>query len=289
MDRLAIQEAALQPGDVVKRHRLSTRLWHWTNAIALLVLLMSGLMIFNAHPRLYWGHYGANSDSAWLEIGAEARKGFIELAGNRVETTGLLGVWHDDAGALQERAFPDWATLPSRYSLSLARNWHFAFAWILAISLSLYMVWSLVNGHIGRDLHVRRNQWSPSHIWHDIREHARLRFPTGAEAMNYNILQKLSYIGVIFILIPLMIATGLAMSPGMNAGLPWLVDLFGGRQSARSVHFICAFLLLAFFIVHMLMVVLAGPFNEVRSMITGRYRLPGKKPKVEPVGAGETI
>jgi thiosulfate reductase cytochrome b subunit len=92
---------------------------------------------------------------------------------------------------------------------------------------------------------------------------------------------------VIFILIPTMIATGISMSPGMNAGLPWLIDLFGGRQSARSIHFICAFLLLAFFMVHMIMVVLAGPLNEVRSMITGRYRLPGKKPQAEPMVDGE--
>jgi thiosulfate reductase cytochrome b subunit len=282
-------ETALQPGDVVKRHRLSTRLWHWTNAIALLALLMSGLMIFNAHPRLYWGHYGANADPAWLEIGAEAQKGFVEIVGNRVETTGLLGAWRDDAGVQQERAFPDWATLPSRYSLSLARNWHFAFAWVLAISLTLYMLWSLFNGHVRRDLHVRRTEWSPAHIWHDIKEHARLRFPTGVDALNYNILQKLSYVGVIFVLIPLMIATGISMSPGMNAGLPWLVDLFGGRQSARSIHFVCAFLLLAFFVVHMIMVMLAGPFNEVRSMITGRYRLPGKKPDAAPMVEGEMI
>jgi thiosulfate reductase cytochrome b subunit len=102
----------------------------------------------------------------------------------------------------------------------------------------------------------------------------RLRFPTGAEALRYNVLQKGSYIFVIFIALPLMILTGLTMSPGWDAGAPWLLDLFGGRQSARSIHFICAWTLVAFFLVHMVMVVLAGPVNEVRSMITGRYRLP---------------
>jgi thiosulfate reductase cytochrome b subunit len=279
-------QGAPQPGDIVKRHRLSTRLWHWTNATALLVLLMSGLMIFNAHPRLYWGHFGSHHDPAWLEIGAKGGEGFIDIVGTKVATTGLLGVWRDDAGQVQERAFPDSITLPSSYSLSLARNWHFAFAWVLSISLMLYMFWSLFNGHIKRDLHVRREEWRPSHIWHDIKDHARLRFPQGAEALKYNILQKLSYISVIFILIPLMIATGLCMSPGMNAGLPWLVDLFGGRQSARSIHFICAFLLLAFFFVHMAMVLLAGPINELRSIITGRYRLPGNT--VEAVVEGDT-
>jgi thiosulfate reductase cytochrome b subunit len=136
------------------------------------------------------------------------------------------------------------------------------------------MAISLLNGHIRRDLHIRKGEWSPAYIWTDIKAHARLRFPKGEAALRYNILQKFSYIGVIFLLIPLMIFSGLAMSPGMNASWPWLVDIFAGRQSARSVHFMCAFLLLAFFIVHMIMVVLAGPLNEVRSILTGWYRVP---------------
>jgi thiosulfate reductase cytochrome b subunit len=114
----------------------------------------------------------------------------------------------------------------------------------------------------------------PSHVWHDIREHARLRFPTGDAALRYNILQKLSYVAVIFLLLPLMLLTGLAMSPAMDAAWPWLLDLFAGRQSARSIHFICAMALLAFIVVHLVMVVLAGPLNEIGSMITGRFRVP---------------
>jgi thiosulfate reductase cytochrome b subunit len=138
----------------------------------------------------------------------------------------------------------------------------------------LFLVTSLINRHAQRDLAPTREQIRPSHIWHDIREHARLRFPTGDAALRYNILQKLSYVGVIFVLLPLMILTGLTMSPGMDAAWPWLLDLFGGRQSARSIHFICAMLLIAFIAVHLLMVMLAGPINEVRSMITGRFRVP---------------
>ena len=111
-------------------------------------------------------------------------------------------------------------------------------------------------------------------IWHDIRDHARLRFPKGLQAARYNILQKFSYLGVLFGLLPLLVLTGLTMSPAMNAAWPWLLDLFGGRQSARSLHFIAAVLTLGFILVHLVMVVLAGPVNELRSMITGRYRLP---------------
>lgn len=237
-----------QGGELVRRHRLSTRLWHWTNAVTLLVMLMSGLMIFNAHPRLYWGHYGANPDTAWLQIGA------------------MDGV-----------AFPGWITLPSDYSLADARLWHLAFAWVLAFGLLVYLVWSLFNRHIERDLHITKEEWAPAHILHDVKEHAALRFPAGAAALRYGILQKLSYCAVLFVLLPLVILSGLAMSPALDAAWPLLVDLFGGRQSARSLHFIAMAGLVAFSAVHIVMVLLAGPFNELRSMITGWYRLPKDK------------
>ena len=230
-------------GPTVKRHRLSTRLWHWLNALLLYILFASGLGIFNAHPRLYWGHYGANFDRAWLEL---------------------------------ER-FGSWSTLPASYNLALSRHWHLAAAPIFAFALLAYMLWSLANRHVSRDLAFRKGELAPRHVWQDIRDHARLRFPTGAAALRYNALQKASYIGVIFVALPLVILTGLTMSPGMNAAWPWLVDLFGGRQSARSLHFIAAFALAAFFLVHILMVLLAGPLNEIRAMITGRYRVPQDK------------
>ncbi|HEX7820476.1 MAG TPA: cytochrome b/b6 domain-containing protein [Sphingobium sp.] len=228
------------PGALVRRHRLSTRLWHWVNAITLYGLFTSGLGIFNAHPRLYWGQYGANFDTAWLELSR----------------------------------FPGWLTLPAHYSLALSRRWHLAFALVLGFSLLFYMLWSLANRHIARDLAFRKGELKPAHVWRDIRAHARLRFPTGVAALRYNVLQKASYVGVIFLLLPLMILTGLTLSPGMDAAWPWLVELFGGRQSARSIHFITCWTLAGFFVVHILMVILAGPVNEIRSMLTGWYRLP---------------
>jgi thiosulfate reductase cytochrome b subunit len=259
---------------LVYRHRLVTRVWHWINAVTVFVMLMSGLMIFNAHPRLYWGQYGANFDTPWLRIGAEQDRGFVSIGNLTITTTGVLGRWTDSAGSIQNRAFPGWATIPSAYSLSAARRWHLAFAWVLVIGILLYWLASLLNRHIRRDLLPRPAELAPRHIWHDIKEHARLRFPTGEAALRYNILQKLAYVGVLFVLLPLIVLTGLTMSPGMNAAWPLLLDLFGGRQSARSIHFIAASLIAAFIVVHLLMVVLAGPYNEIRSMITGRYRLP---------------
>jgi thiosulfate reductase cytochrome b subunit len=266
-----------QPRPLVYRHRLFTRLWHWINAIVVFVMLMSGLMIFNAHPRLYWGQYGANFDHPWLMIGATADSGFLTIGDVTVPTTGVLGRWTDSNGAIQTKAFPGWATIPSYYSLSAARRWHLAFAWVLAIGAVLYWLVSLLNRHIGRDLLPDRGELAPRHIWHDIMEHARLRFPTGEAALRYNILQKIAYMSVLFILLPLIILTGLTMSPAMNAAWPWLLDLFGGRQSARSIHFIVASLIALFILVHLLMVLLAGPYNEIRSMITGRYRLPAER------------
>ena len=221
----------------VYRHRLVTRIWHWINALAICVLIPSGLMIFNAHPRLYWGHFGANFDHAWLEL----------------------------------PRFPGWATLPSQYSLAGARHWHLFFALVLAFGLVAYIVVGLVNRHIGRDLRIRRRDLAPSALWTDVRAHLALRFHDPHDPRAYNVFQKLSYVGVVFVLMPLLILTGLALSPGM---WPWLADLFGGRQSARSIHFLAMAAMTLFVIVHLTLVLLAGPVNEVRSMVTGWWRAP---------------
>ncbi len=159
--------------------------------------------------------------------------------------------------------------------------WHLAFAWVLALGIVIYLLRSLFNGHLRRDLWPSREQWRPSHILHDIAQHARLRFPTGIEALRYNILQKFAYLGVLLVLLPLVILTGLCMSPGFDAATH-ITAWFGGRQSARSIHFLCAGGFALFIVVHLVMVVLAGPVNEVRSMITGRFRLPLDKLEIEP-------
>jgi thiosulfate reductase cytochrome b subunit len=274
MAALSGEAGEARGGDVVRRHRLSTRIWHGVNLVAFVILLMSGLMIFNAHPRLYWGAYGANPDAAWLEIGAEDSRGYLALGTLRVDTTGLLGI-SEQAGRLRQRAFPGWVTIPSSYDLALARRWHLTFAWAFAGGAGLYLIWSLGNGHLRRDLLPTRRELA--RLGPEIAAHARLDFPRGAAARRYNALQKLAYIVVLFVLVPLMILTGLTMSPSMNATWPWLVDLFGGRQSARSIHFIVAWLLALFVIVHLLMVLLSGPWNGIRGMLTGRYRLPKEK------------
>ena len=226
---------------------------------------MSGLMIFNAHPRLYWGAYGANFDPAWLEIGSTDGRGYLRVAGTEIDTSGVLGT-QTIGGAVQRRAFPGWATIPSTYDLALSRRWHLTFAWAFAGGLAAYAAASLLNGHLWRDLVPRARELAPRHLAAEVRDHLALRLR--AEG-GYNTLQKLAYAAVLVVLLPGMVLSGLAMSPAMNAAWPWLLDLFQGRQSARSVHFIVAALLVAFVLVHLLMVVLSGPVRGVRAMITG--------------------
>jgi thiosulfate reductase cytochrome b subunit len=261
-------------GEVFYRHRLPVRITHWINALCILFLLGSGLNIFNAHPRLYWGMYGADADKPFFSIGSEDAsgdtRGYAQLGHWRVDTTGVLG-WSKTDGDFAERAWPDWITIPSFQDLADARHWHFVFAWLLAINGAVYLAWSVVSRHLQRDIvpTAADIRATPS----SIIDHVKLKHPVGAAAKRYNPLQRLAYLGVV-VLITLMVLTGLTMSPGFDAVCPWLLDVFGGRQSARSIHFICASLIVLFVLVHLVEVVLAGPFNEVRSMLTGRYVVP---------------
>ena len=217
----------------MKRHALSTRLWHWVNALSLVVLFMSGLNISNAHRHLYWGQWGFSPRDAWFHV----------------------------------VRFPGWATIPGYYSLGAARDWHVLFAWVFAVSLLLFMLAALLNGHFRRDLVTRPRDWRPAAIWGDVRAHLRLQFDhAGAK---YNFLQKAAYGVVLFILLPLMVFTGMAISPGMDAAWPFLLDLFGGRQSARSVHFIVAWALFAFLLLHLVLLLLNRPLRNTLDMITG--------------------
>lgn len=260
----------------VYRHALVTRVTHWINLVCIIILLMSGAQIFNAHPALYWGQYGADADRPALEIGSNEASdgrltGFLKVGSASFDTTGVLGVSRNPDGELVERGFPRFVTLPAYRDLSLGRRWHFFFAWLFVVNLAVYYIGGLLSGHLRRDLLPTRAQLRPKAIWRDIVDHLRLRFPRGEEALHYNPLQKFAYLGVTAVLLPTMVLTGLTMSPGMDAILPWLVDLFGGRQSARTIHFIAANLILLFIFVHVAMVLLAGPLNEIRSMITGKF------------------
>lgn len=260
--------------ELIYRHSLLVRLSHWINVLCFAVLIMSGLQIFNAHPMLHWGIKGDEADPALFSIYAEDQVegpplGWLQIGRTKINTTGYLGVFRDRDGFLSGRAFPWWITLPSYQSLAEGRRWHFFFAWIFALNGFAYVAYGFAARHITRDLGPTRRDLRG--IGRSIVDHLRFRHPRGEEAKRYNVLQKLAYLFVIFVLLPLMLVTGLAMSPGIDSAAPWLPDLFSGRQSARTIHFITATLLVLFILVHLLEVVLSGFFNEMRSIITGWF------------------
>lgn len=257
---------------LIYRTRLPVRIWHWINAVTILVMVMSGMAIFNAHPRLYWGKFGANPDHAWLEISNHGTVGFVNVTGIEFVTTGWLGY----AGNV-DLAFPLSVTLPHQYDLALSRGWHFAGAWVLALGWLIFAGYSIFSRHLQNDLLPKSEELKPRALWADIKAHARLHLPRGEAARRYNPLQKIAYVVILGLVLPTLILTGLTMSPAMDAAWPWLLTLFGGRQSARSLHFLAALAIVTFVVVHLMMVVLAGPINELRSMITGWYRLPQER------------
>jgi thiosulfate reductase cytochrome b subunit len=216
------------------RHPLTVRLTHWLNVLAMTILVMSGINILMAHPHLYWGN-SSTFDSPWMSFA---------LA-------------------------PDWLMVPQQRNLGAARDWHFLFAWIFVINGLIYLAFITISGRLKRVIGPTRAELAD--IPHSVVEHAQLKFPKGEEARRYNVLQKLTYLLVLLVLLPMMLATGLAMSPTMNAALPELLWVLGGRQSARTLHFLSASGLIGFVLVHVVLVFVAGFTNNMRSMITGWF------------------
>jgi thiosulfate reductase cytochrome b subunit len=258
------------------RHRLPVRVMHWINLLCLVILLMSGLQIFNAHPRLYVGQ-GSDFDRPWLLIGAMQSPagpvGVTWIAGHRFDTDGVLGRSRMQAGGpLVQRAFPSWATLPGPQWLSMGRHWHFFFAWIFVVNGFAYLAYAFFSGHLRRDLLPTTDELR--HIGGSIRDHLLFRHPTGEAALRYNVLQKLAYVAVILVLLPLLVLAGMAMSPMLDSVVPGWVGWLGGRQTARTLHFLAATGLVLFVAVHVFEVLVSGVWNQLRSMVTGWYTLP---------------
>jgi len=258
------------------RHSVPVRVTHWINALALLMLLMSGLQIFNANPALYWGKSSYTGRPPVLQMQAEQmadgrEMGVTQIFGHSFRTTGVFGLSADSEGGLAERGFPAWMTVPSTQWLAMARRWHFFFEWVFVLNGLLYVGYSFWSRHLINDLTPTRRDWRS--IGSSFLDHVRFRHPSGEAAKRYNVLQKLAYLSVIFGLLPFMILMGFALSPRLDSLWPGWVDLFGGRQSARTLHFLTAFLIVAFVLIHIFEVIVSGLWNNVRSMITGRYEV----------------
>lgn len=210
----------------MRQHALSTRLWHWMNAGAIIVLFMSGLNISNAHRYLYWGNYGFDPADAWLKVAK----------------------------------FPAWATIPQHYNLAVARDWHILAAWPFAIGLLFIWIAMLANGHFRRSLATTPRDWTPDAVIASLKSHT-------TDAGGYNPVQRILYGMVFGVLLPVMVVTGLAISPGFEPAAPWMVEALGGRQSARSLHFITAWGLFGFFVIHIVLAL--ANWRLIAAMITG--------------------
>jgi thiosulfate reductase cytochrome b subunit len=270
------------PGDrtnapqVIYRHRLPVRIMHWVNVLCLTILLMSGLQIFNAHPALYWSEDSRNSTRVLQitqkEVGGQAR-GVTRIGGAEFDTHGVLGTSRNPEGTgYDARAFPSWATIPGPQWLAMARVWHFFFAWLFVANGVAYLAWTIFTGHLRRDMVPTRAEWRG--MGRSIKDHLLLRHARGEDARRYNVLQNIAYLAIVFGVLPLIVLGGWAMSPMMDAFAPGWVGWLGGRQAARTLHFICATLLVAFVLVHLFEVIVTGLVNNVRSMVTGYWRLP---------------
>ncbi|HSL03689.1 MAG TPA: cytochrome b/b6 domain-containing protein [Nitrospiraceae bacterium] len=252
----------------IYRHRLPIRISHWLNVPCLFILIMSGLQIFNAHPALYWGDR-SDRDQPVLSIRPMKTenggiKGITTILGHQFNTTGVLG-YSNGSG----RAFPAWATVPSAHWLAMGRQWHLFFAWVFVINGFLFMTYALISRHITRDFAPTGKDLRGS--GKAVKDHLVLRHPTGDEAKHYNVLQKLAYVGILFVVAPLIVLTGLTMSPTIDTAFPSLLTIFGGRQAARTIHFIACFSFVGFIVVHVVQVILTGFFNNIRSMVTGWF------------------
>jgi thiosulfate reductase cytochrome b subunit len=211
------------------RHSLSTRITHWINTLAFVALVISGAAILLAHPRLYWGETGAFGSPALIEL--------------------PLPLNLDQSG---------WG-----------RSLHFLSAWVCVVNGALYFFFGIASGHFATDLTPARSDLAWTSIRRRISDALSWRKPNDNESMTYNVLQRLSYLVVVFILFPVMILTGLAMSPAVTSVLPIIVEVFGGYQSSRTIHFFVMNILVLFLVIHVAMICLAGFRSRMRGMITG--------------------
>ena len=263
-----------------------TRLTHWIWAATLFFMVTSGLQIFNAHPILYFGQQSGFGDKQYggpqagygnkqfnntvLDIHSEQHGsrtvGVTSILGHDFDTSGFLGKSGPEDRP-HDQAFPAWATIPSSYDLATGRVIHFFFAWILVATWCVWFVASLINGHLWGDIVPKPSDLR--RMPRDVIDHLRLKF---THRRSYNVLQKLSYAAILIVVLPGMVLTGLTMSPSVDSAWPWLLDIFGGRQTARLLHFCGMLAIVLFVVIHIVMVIAAGPINEMRSMITGWYR-----------------
>jgi thiosulfate reductase cytochrome b subunit len=232
------------------------RLCHWLIALAVVVLTYSGVVILMAHPRLYWGNAGNDLTPAWLEL---------PLGRNYHHGGWGPALAFGDPGGAISRA----RTYDIFNQNGWARSLHFLTAWAFGTVLALYLALALVSGHLLRDIAPHGGDLAPSSLGEELKAHLRLPLPRAPGGPPYNGLQKIAYTAVVLAGLPLMILSGLGMSPTVAAGWPWIQALFGGSQTARSIHFLVLCALVLFLIIHLVMVALTGFGRQMRAITIG--------------------
>jgi thiosulfate reductase cytochrome b subunit len=227
---------------VISRHSALVRVTHWITTLCFLALLVTGVEIVISHPRFYWGETGNVLTPPLFKIPIPASRSTVP--------TGYGYVLPDQNG---------W----SRYL-------HFQAAWVAILTGFLYIISILLTGHLRKDLLPNDADLSWRAFSVAIAKHLRFKRPSAAEAWSYNVLQRVTYLLVVFVLFPLVIWTGLAMSPAFVSAVPVSVTVFGGQQSARTIHFFVSLSLLLFLLVHVAMICRAGFRSRMRAMITGQ-------------------
>lgn len=251
VERQPLQSATHSPSAAQPlRHSALVRATHWIVAFSFLALLLSGAEILISHPRFYWGENGNVLTPALFQLPIPASRSLVH--------TGYAYVLPDQNG---------WS-----------RSLHFQAAWLAVLTGLVYLSSGFLSGHFRKDFMPRSEDLSGRALWKTIASHLRFERPSPAEAWSYNLLQRLTYLVVVFALFPLVVWTGLAMSPAFTSAFPEAVTLLGGRQSARTLHFFVASSLLLFFLVHVAMVWLVGFRSHVRAMVSGRMDQPLEGP-----------
>lgn len=238
-------------------HRRWIRVSHWTIATSILILAATGILILMVHPRLYWGEVGNDLVPAFLEIpisrnhqpdGWQTTTTFSNVSGTPISADRTYGIFNENG----------WA-----------RSLHFLAAWFLVVTALVYCTAGLFGGHIRRNILPRARDLAPSVLFQDMRIHLRPGTGVGG-GPPYGAVQKAVYFGVVFVALPLMLITGLTMSPAVTAALPFLLDVFGGYQSARTIHFFGFSAVLIFLLVHVAMVFVTGAGKQLRAMTLGK-------------------
>jgi len=231
---------------------------HWIIALSVLALAFSGFEILMVHPRLYWGKAGNDLTPALIELpisrnyrhgGYDERVPLTDNPSGPVSANRTYDIFNQNG----------WG-----------RSLHFLSAWFLVLPGLLYVLLGLLSGHFRSHLWPRVRELAPSHVWRDVVAHLRFRIPSAAAGARYGLLQKCAYSFVVFVVAPLMILTGLTMAPAVTTAVPVLLDLFGGQQSARTIHFFASAMLVLFVVVHVVMVVKSGFRRQIRAMTLGR-------------------